>query len=121
MNAPALVWFRDDLRLADHPALWHAAARGPIIPIFILDDKAAGKWAYGGAARVGLYHALESLAADLNKKNMTLILRRGDSAKIIDALIKETGAEAVYWNRRYSAHGIVQDKTIKEDLLERGI
>ncbi len=121
MQAPLLVWFRQDLRLCDNPALSEAASRGPIIPIFILDDQAAGQWATGGASRWGLHHALESLAADLEKKGVKLILKKGDSAAVIDRLIAETGARGVYWNRRYESYGIVQDKKIKESLTKRGL
>ena len=48
MPKPALIWFRQDLRLADNPAL-HAVADRPILPVFILDPDAAGGWAEGGA------------------------------------------------------------------------
>ena len=40
-NPPVIVWFRQDLRLADNPALQAAAATGaPVIPVYILDDDA---------------------------------------------------------------------------------
>jgi deoxyribodipyrimidine photo-lyase len=45
-----LVWFREDLRLADHPALRAAADEGrPVIPVFVLDEISDGMWRPGGA------------------------------------------------------------------------
>ncbi len=59
----AVVWFRQDLRLADNPALHAAAAAGrAILPVYVLDEAAAGAWAMGGAHRWWLHHSLEALA-----------------------------------------------------------
>ncbi|HRI83734.1 MAG TPA: deoxyribodipyrimidine photo-lyase, partial [Opitutaceae bacterium] len=66
MTPPVLLWFRQDLRLQDNPALAAAVARGgPVIPVFILDDAGEGNWAPGGASRWWLHHALAALAASL--------------------------------------------------------
>ena len=97
--SPVIVWFRQDLRLGDNPALRAAAATGaPIIPLFVLDDETSGDWSWGGASRWWLHHSLASLDASLQGH---LVLRRGDAAKIIKALAKETGAQTVFWNRCY--------------------
>ncbi|OYW09778.1 MAG: hypothetical protein B7Z53_02270, partial [Rhodospirillales bacterium 12-71-4] len=49
MTKPSLLWFRHDLRLTDHPALLAALAEGgPVLPVFVLDDEAAGPWRAGG-------------------------------------------------------------------------
>jgi deoxyribodipyrimidine photo-lyase len=40
MTTPAILWFRRDLRLSDQAALLAAAAAGPVIPVYILDDEA---------------------------------------------------------------------------------
>jgi hypothetical protein len=55
MNSPAtILWFRQDLRLADNPALRAAVARGaPVIPIFIWSPDEEGAWPPGGAWRRG--------------------------------------------------------------------
>ncbi|MEQ9334270.1 deoxyribodipyrimidine photo-lyase [Thalassobaculum sp.] len=120
--APTLVWFRRDLRLADNPALTAAVARGrPVIPVFVLDDEDAGAWAPGGASRWWLHHSLESLAASLEARGSRLVLRRGPAAAAIDRLVSETGADAVYWNRRYEPWATARDETIKTGLKRRGI
>src|SRR5262245_31859171 len=99
-TAPSLVWFRQDLRLADNPALIAAIDRGgPIVAAYVLDDEAPGKWKIGGAARWWLHHSLTSLAKDLGQRNIHLVLRRGPARTVIPKLAKEIGAEAVFWNR----------------------
>ncbi|WP_120008213.1 cryptochrome/photolyase family protein [Teichococcus vastitatis] len=109
-DAPTLLWLRQDLRLADHPALLAAAAEGPLLPVFVLDGAAAGRWAPGGAARWWLHHSLEALAADLAGRGAPLLLLRGDAARLVPALAWETGASAVHatlmcepWARRQDA------------------
>ena len=68
MTAPSLVWFRDDLRLADNPALRAAVDRGaPVVALFVLDEESPGFRALGGAARWWLHHSLESLSARLRR------------------------------------------------------
>lgn len=120
--SPTLVWFRRDLRLTDNPALSAALARGrPVIPVFVLDDEDAGIWAPGGASRWWLHHSLESLAEALETRGGSLILRRGVAAAAIERLVSETGADAVYWNRRYEPWATARDEAIKTELKRRGI
>jgi deoxyribodipyrimidine photo-lyase len=122
VTQPRLVWFRNDLRLADNPALSEAvAAGGEVVPVYVLDDAAAGPWRLGGAARWWLHHSLASLQAGLGGLGLALRIRRGDTAEELDRLIAEHAAGAVYWNRRYEPWAITQDKAIKAALEGRGI
>ena len=51
-SSPNIVWFRQDLRLTDNPALHSAARKGaPVLPVFILDESHEGDWAPGAASR----------------------------------------------------------------------
>ena len=61
----SICWFRQDLRLADNPALCAAAARGEVLPVFILDDGAAREDRIGAANRWWLHHSLAALKASL--------------------------------------------------------
>jgi len=121
VQKPILLWFRQDLRLADNPALAAAVKEGPIVPLFILDDETPGKWKMGGAARWWLHHSLDALAADLNKRGSKLILRRGKAEQVLDHLIAEIEPAAVHWNRVYEPHAIARDTTIRASLEQRGI
>ena len=119
---PILVWFRRDLRIADNPALIKAASRGvPVIPVFILDDADAGAHAPGGASRWWLHHSLDSLSQQITKIGGKLILRHGPAATVIEDLVAETGAQAVFWNRRYEPWAIKRDAAIKRGLRDKGV
>lgn len=121
-NSPLLVWFRQDLRLADNPALREAIATGaPVMPVYILDDETPGEWTMGGASRWWLHRSLRGLANDLAKRGSRLILRRGPARAALDALIAETGAAGVYWNRCYEPFAVRRDKAIKAGLEARGL
>lgn len=122
MTAPALLWFRQDLRLADNPALATAVASGrPILPVFILDEDSPGRWAPGGASRWWLGRSLAALSAALSKRGARLLLRRGEAGPVLEALIRETGAAAVFWNRCYEPWALARDKAIESRLAKRGI
>ena len=104
MPSPSIVWFRDDLRLADHPALNAAVERGePLVLLYLLDEISPGIRPLGGAARWWLHHSLTALAADIERRGGRLVLRRGAAEDELPKLVAETGAGAVFWNRRYGA------------------
>ncbi len=117
MAAPTIVWFRQDLRLADNPALAAACERGEtVVPLFILDDETPGDWRPGGASRWWLHHSLSALSESLARLGAPLILRRGLANRVLDDLTAEIGAGAVYWNRCYEPHAIARDKAIKAGI-----
>jgi deoxyribodipyrimidine photo-lyase len=95
--SPCIVWFRDDLRLSDHPAL-HAASttQRPVICLYVFDEASAR--ALGGAARWWLAQSLQALQARLASVGSSLVLRKGPAAEIIAALARETRAGTVFWN-----------------------
>ena len=98
VSSATLVWFRRDLRLSDHSALTAACERGPVIPVFIHDQSVAS---LGAAPKWRLGLALEQLAKSLAATGSQLILRRGNAADVLQELIAETGAKAVFWSRLY--------------------
>ena len=114
----SICWFRQDLRLADNPALSAAAARGDVLPVFILDDASAGPDKMGAASRWWLHHSLVSLKKALGG---TLYVAAGDARDLIPSLVRETGAGAVFWNRSYEAWRIERDSELKAKLGESGV
>ena len=113
-----LLWLRQDLRLSDNPALCYAAERGAVVPVFIWDD--AKPWTPGGASRWWLHHSLVSLDASLKARGNRLVTLTGDPRLLIDWLVEQTGASAVFWNRRYDGAGREIDAEIKAALKARG-
>ncbi|MBY8820977.1 cryptochrome/photolyase family protein [Sphingomonas colocasiae] len=97
----SIVWFRQDLRLADQAALCAAVAEGPVIPVYVLDDEGPGDWRIGGAQRWWLHHGLEQLDTALRGLGSRLILRRGKAVDEIARLAREGGIERVHAIRHY--------------------
>ncbi len=102
-SRPVIVWFRDDLRLSDHPAL-HTAAQSaaPVVCLYVLDEESTSLRPphgrpLGGAARWWLAQSLRSLQTSLKTCGQSLVLRRGAAAKVIASLAQETEASAVHW------------------------
>src|SRR5436309_742069 len=88
-DSPSIVWFRDDLRLSDHPALRAASdTGGPVICLYVLDEVSAALRVpngrpLGGAARWWLAQSLRSLQTGLAALGAPLVLRRGSAASVI--------------------------------------
>lgn len=114
MTAPIIVWFRQDLRLADHPALYEASLTGkPVICLYIHDDESAGQWRLGGASRWWLHHSLERFKG--------MVIRSGEPERALLEVIRESGAKTVYWNRAYEPFAVARDTKIKATLRDAGI
>ena len=121
-QAPVILWFRHDLRLADNPALATALKRGgPVIPVFIWAADEEGDWQPGGATRWWLHQSLRALDTDLRAVGSRLILRFGPIKKTLHDLLKQTGANTVLWNRRYEPAIIARDSKLKESLKAGGV
>ena len=113
-----LVWFRQDLRVTDNPALREASSRGKILPVYILDDDNAGEERMGAASRVWLHFSLKDLTRSLNNN---LQVFSGDAEKVIHKLVKKYHVSKVVWNRCYEPWRIKRDKKIKSKLEELSI
>ena len=93
MTRPTIVWLRDDLRIADNPALHEAVGRdAPVIVVYLLDEESEGFRAHGSASRWWLHHSLSALAADLEARGAHLTLRRGPALREIPKIVSETDA-----------------------------
>lgn len=112
-----LVWLRQDLRLADNPALYEACNNGAVIPVYILDDSNSGEWAMGGASRWWLHHSLSALSASLGDQ---LLVLKGDPLTLIPRLVKTLQVDDVYWNRCYEPWRINRDGQLKKQLNDNG-
>jgi deoxyribodipyrimidine photo-lyase len=100
----SLVWLRDDLRVADNPAL--AAALGSsdrTAILYVLDDESPEVRPLGAASRWWLHHSLTDLQRTIAGLGGTLILRRGAARDVVPAVVREVGATSVHWNRRYGS------------------
>jgi deoxyribodipyrimidine photo-lyase len=122
VSPPVIVWFREDLRLSDNPALAAAVAGGsPVICLYVRETDDGKARPLGGAAKWWLNQSLISLAASLKAIGGQLILRTGEAFEVLSGLIRETAATAVFWNRRYGDAGKTSDARVKAALREAGI
>jgi deoxyribodipyrimidine photo-lyase len=126
-SAPCIVWFRDDLRLSDHPALHAASNSGaPVICLYIFDEQSSAlrrpnARPLGGAARWWLAQSLRALQNSLRLAGSPLVLRSGPAAKIITDVARETGATTVFWNEIAHAPSQAVADQVAAALKETGV
>jgi deoxyribodipyrimidine photo-lyase len=119
---PVIVWFRDDLRLSDNPALTAAGGSGrEIICIFVHDEESEGIRPLGGAARWWLHGALQELDDKLRRLGGRLSVHKGSAPVVIPQLSAHIRAAAVYWNRRYGRAERRVDEAVKTALKTQRI
>jgi deoxyribodipyrimidine photo-lyase len=118
-----LLWFRQDLRVSDNPALLAAMAIGkPVVPVFIFAPAEEQMWAPGAASRWWLHHSLQRLDEDLRRLGSRLIVRTDtNSLTALRALAREYEATHVLWNRRYEPSSVRRDSSIKAALSQDGL
>lgn len=122
MSEHVLVWFRQDLRLEDNPALAAALQTGkPVIPLYVHAPDEEGAWAPGGASRWWLHHALESLDSALQEHGLRLVLRNGPSLDALLDVCRAHQVSEVFWNRRYEPLITARDARIKSRLRSNDI
>jgi deoxyribodipyrimidine photo-lyase len=113
LTTPIIVWFRNDLRLADHPALSAAAKSGAaVLPLYILDDATPGRLRMGGASRWWLNGSVAALNADLTKRGGSLCLRQGSAPEVLATLLADTGASAIHVTRGYEPWEMELEKAV---------
>jgi len=114
----AIHWFRQDLRIADNPALHAASQHYQILPIYINDTVNADDCENGAASKWWLHQSLLALDESLNGKLST---HSGNPSDILSALISQHNITAIFWNRCYEPWRISRDKQLKGHLNEQGI
>jgi len=118
----SIVWFRQDLRTIDQPALSAAIKRGgPIVPVYIWEPKECGNWPLGAASKWWLHHSLISLERELIQLGLQLIVRKGSSIKNLLEIAAESQANAIYWNRCYEPYSQARDSHIQAHLQNEGL
>jgi deoxyribodipyrimidine photo-lyase len=112
----SLVWFRNDLRLQDNPAL-HAACAGPgpVALLYILDERA------GAASRWWLHHSLAALGREITARGGHLLLRQGDPLQIIPAMAAGLGVTAVHAARAHEPYWRETDRALDATLKTQNI
>ncbi len=110
---PVVVWFRRDLRIEDHTALYHASLSGaPVIPLFIVDEEMLRRLPSDGAVYDFQAACLQNLGRSLNKLGGSLIIRYGSPADVHRSLISEVNPSGLFFNRDYDPFAIARDHRV---------
>ena len=117
---PSLLWFRNDLRLHDHAALHAAIEAGPVLPVFVLDLEAAGRWARGGASRWWLHHSLDALGHEIAGRGGRLVLVRGRAETELARLADAVGAGTVFAGPAVEPWARAQEQRVADTLARDG-
>jgi deoxyribodipyrimidine photo-lyase len=121
-DKPIIVWFRNDLRIADNLALLKAGQNGaPIIAIYIYDSNSMGDWDYGAAQKYWLHHSLQSLKSDLKNLGIDLVLRKGDTILNLLEICQKTGAKNIYALRNYEPFAVLLENQLHEICADENI
>ena len=112
MTEPAIAWFRRNLRLTDNPA-WLAACQSgqPVIAVYISDELDTG-----GASRWWLHGSLASLRDSLAEHDVKLVIRKGDPVEILQDIVAESGARALFCSRRFEPEARRHEKRLRDAL-----
>ena len=117
-NHKTLVWFRNDLRLADNPALYYAAEQGAVLPVYIFDEE---ERPLGKDASDWLLSSLHDLRASLKEKKADLLVLKGKPQELLPSLVKAYALTDVFWNRAYDKYSVQRDKNLKSTLQNDGV
>lgn len=118
----AIAWFRNDLRLADNPALRAALDTGlQVLPVYVHDPEGEGHARGGEASNAWRARSLAALDHALRARGSRLRLFTGHALPVLSALAAATGAQAVFWNRRYEPDVERRDAQVKRELRGQGL
>ncbi|MFM7268367.1 MAG: deoxyribodipyrimidine photo-lyase, partial [Cyanobium sp.] len=122
MEPLQVVWFKRDLRAADHRPLWQAGQRGPVLPLFVVEpplwqqpDAAARQWAFCA-------ESLEALRKELAGLGMPLVVRIGAVEQVLERARRQFGIGGL-WSHEETGNGLTyaRDRRIVRWALAHGI
>jgi deoxyribodipyrimidine photo-lyase len=114
-GAPAILWFRRDLRLGDHPALLAACDAAPtVLPVFVLDPSLLG------TETPRTRRLLDSVVALSTDTRSALVIRNGDPVEVIPHLAAQVGAQQVHVSRETTPYGRRRDEKVADALAADG-
>lgn len=118
----AIVWFRRDLRVHDHPALL-AAREGAdrLVPLFCLDDRLLRGRHTSGARTAFLLECLRDLDESLARLGTRLVVRHGPPERELVGLVRDTGATAVHFSADVSPYAHARGRRVRTVLDGEGV
>ena len=122
-RSAALCWFRRDLRLDDHAALYHALkAHAQVYCVFLFDTCILDALPSKIDRRVEfIWHSVKALGDELIKHGGGMIVRHGRALDEIPRLAKQLNVQAVYTNHDYEPQAVIRDQAVAATLAENRI
>jgi deoxyribodipyrimidine photo-lyase len=121
MPTTAVVWFRRDLRVRDHPALIAATESADVVvPLFVFDEPLlAGRWASANRAWF-MRQSVAALSEALAGRGASLRIGSGRPVDVVPRLVREMGATEVFVTRDAAPYGRRRDRAVAEALAAAG-
>jgi deoxyribodipyrimidine photo-lyase len=120
-ESATIIWFRQDLRLADNPALIDAAKHGNVVALYIHSPSDEDGWSQGAASRVWLHFSLKALESTLATLGQKLIIRSGNTVHELMEVARGIGAGRIVWNRRYEPAARVVEEKVEQSCGKLGL
>ena len=122
MPSTALVWFRRDIRVHDHPSLQRALHEADrVVPVFVLDPALLGGRFRSGPRTAFLLGCLRALRDELRARGGQLVVRHGDPGRELRALARETGADAIHFAADAGPYATARDARVVAALEAAGV
>ncbi len=116
------MWFRRDLRVADHPALSAAATRGEVVCLWVIDPQILGRRHHQAPERLRFLRAgLAALDGELRRLGAPLVIRTGRPEDVVPHVAVEAGASRVHLTHEVSPLGLARDARVAGALSAAGI
>jgi deoxyribodipyrimidine photo-lyase len=109
--APSTVWFKRDLRIDDHRPLALAAARGPVIALYVYEPALLHSPEFDPAQLRFIDDCLAALDDALRRRGIALTLRTGEAPAVLEALRRETGFDAL-WSHEETGNRLTYDRDL---------
>ena len=117
MATTAIVWFRRDLRVHDHPSLTAATRSADrVVPVFVIDDALLHGRLPSGPRTNFMLGCLHELRAALRDRGADLVIRRGRPERELARLAEETGADAIHFASDVSPYAMARDRRVTDAM-----
>jgi deoxyribodipyrimidine photo-lyase len=120
--ARSLCWFRRDLRLHDHAALYHALKQSAAVHcVFVFDTDILDALTDKRDRRVEfIWHSVRELQLALQRHGSTLQILHGSARVLIPRVARELNVQAVFCNHDYEPDAMLRDEAVVDDLARHG-
>lgn len=118
-----ICWFRRDLRLHDHAALYHALKDAlPVVPVFIFDKAILDQIEDKNDRRVEfIHHAITDMQLQLQSMVSSMEVYYGFPSNVFRKLVEKYSINKIFTNHDYEPYAQTRDAAIQHQLNDAGI